>query len=145
MDTRRAGVLSEAWARPHLLSREAGPHAHAPWNAGAVAFGSSRVATNTAQGSRLAAFHPPRCAARAVRCAGMEDGERPWLKPHVHTPAARDPKPGETRKRPLIYVYDLPAIYNSIFLQVGGIRFVTVYVFSIFRYSILQATPSSCR
>lgn len=48
---------------------------------------------------------------------GMEDGERPWLKPHVHTPAARDPTPGETRKRPLIYVYDLPAIYNSIFLQ----------------------------
>lgn len=67
----------------------------------------------------LPAFHPPRRAARAVRCAGMEDGERPWLKPHVHTPAARDPTPGETRKRPLIYVYDLPAIYNSIFLQVG--------------------------
>ena len=49
----------------------------------------------------------------------MEEGERPWLKPFVHTPAARDPKPGDTRKRPLIYVYDLPAIYNSVFLQVG--------------------------
>ena len=33
----------------------------------------------------------------------MEDGERPWLKPHVHTPAARDPEPGTTRNRPLIY------------------------------------------
>lgn len=36
--------------------------------------------------------------------SGMEDGERPWLKPHVRTPAARDPEPGATRKRPLIYM-----------------------------------------
>jgi hypothetical protein len=48
---------------------------------------------------------------------GVEEGDRPWLKRYVHTPAARDPKPGETCKRPLIYVYDLPAIYNSVFLQ----------------------------
>lgn len=51
--------------------------------------------------------------------AGMEAGERPWLKPFVHTPAARDPEPGATRKRPLIYVYDLPPMYNAIMLQVG--------------------------
>ncbi|PSC68519.1 exostosin-like glycosyltransferase [Micractinium conductrix] len=48
---------------------------------------------------------------------GMEDGERPWLKPFVHTPAARDPEPGHTRKRPLIYVYELPPWYNSVMLQ----------------------------
>lgn len=68
----------------------------------------------------LGAFtcHDQRATTPAHLPAGMEDGERPWLKPHVHTPAAREPKPGETRKRPLIYVYDLPAIYNSIFLQV---------------------------
>ena len=58
------------------------------------------------------------CCARCAPAAGMEDGERPWLKPHVHTPAARDPEPGATRKRPLIYVYELPAIYNSVMLQV---------------------------
>ena len=36
--------------------------------------------------------------------AGMEDAERPWLKDFVHTPAAKDPEPGATRLRPLIYV-----------------------------------------
>ena len=51
--------------------------------------------------------------------AGWEEKERPWLKPHVHTPAARDPEPGATRKRPLIYVYELPAFYNAVMLQVG--------------------------
>jgi hypothetical protein len=49
----------------------------------------------------------------------MEEKDRPWLKPHVHTPAARDPEPGATRKRPLIYVYELPAFYNAVMLQVG--------------------------
>lgn len=34
----------------------------------------------------------------------MEEGERPWLKPFVHTPAAKDPQPGATRERPLIYM-----------------------------------------
>ena len=53
--------------------------------------------------------------------AGMEDGERPWLKPFVHTPAARDPEPGHTRKRPLIYVYELPPWYNSVMLQVRAL------------------------
>ncbi|KAI3432296.1 hypothetical protein D9Q98_003856 [Chlorella vulgaris] len=48
---------------------------------------------------------------------GMEDGERPWLKPFVHTPAALEPAENATRKRPLIYVYDLPPMYNAIMLQ----------------------------
>ena len=52
--------------------------------------------------------------------AGMEEKERPWLKAHVHTPAARDPEEGATRKRPLIYVYELPPFYNSVMLQVGA-------------------------
>jgi hypothetical protein len=49
----------------------------------------------------------------------MEDGERPWIKPFVHTPAALEPAEGATRKRPLVYVYDLPPMYNAILLQVG--------------------------
>lgn len=51
--------------------------------------------------------------------AGLEDTERPWIKPHVHTPAAQDPEPGATRRRPLIYIYELPAIFNTHMLQVG--------------------------
>ncbi|KAI3432331.1 hypothetical protein D9Q98_003890 [Chlorella vulgaris] len=46
----------------------------------------------------------------------MEDGDRPWLKPFVHTPAAWDP-PLPTRKRPFIYVYELPPIYNAVLLS----------------------------
>lgn len=49
----------------------------------------------------------------------MEEGERPWLKPFVHTPAAREPAEGATRRRPLIYVYELPPMYNALMLQVG--------------------------
>lgn len=52
----------------------------------------------------------------------MEDGERPWIKPHVHTPAAHDPQPGDTRKRPLIFVYELPPMFNSLLLQVCLLR-----------------------
>lgn len=58
----------------------------------------------------------PLCARDA---AGMEDKERPWLKLHVNTPAARDPEPDATRRRPLIYIYELPAVYNTNLLQVG--------------------------
>ena len=38
------------------------------------------------------------------RCAGREEFQ-PWLKPHVHTPAAMDPPPRPWRRRPLIYIY----------------------------------------
>ena len=36
--------------------------------------------------------------------AGLQEGERPWIKDLVHTPASKDPEPGATRKRPRIYV-----------------------------------------
>ena len=48
----------------------------------------------------------------------MEEGERPWLKNIVRSPASRDPEPGATRKRPLIFVYELPPLYNEALLQV---------------------------
>jgi len=49
---------------------------------------------------------------------GLEAKERPWLKPHVMpVPAALDPPPRSSRKRPLIYVYDLPPEFNSRLLQ----------------------------
>jgi len=35
---------------------------------------------------------------------GMEEGERPWLKDVVRSPASRDPPAGARKKRPLIYV-----------------------------------------
>lgn len=34
----------------------------------------------------------------------------------MHTPAAADPPPAPTRARPLIYVYELPPIYNQLLL-----------------------------
>ncbi|PSC69932.1 exostosin-like glycosyltransferase [Micractinium conductrix] len=48
---------------------------------------------------------------------GLQEGERPWIKDLVHTPASKDPEPGATRKRPRIYVYELPALYNAWMLQ----------------------------
>ncbi|KAL4428361.1 hypothetical protein ABPG75_002450 [Micractinium tetrahymenae] len=55
--------------------------------------------------------------ANATDSPGMEEGARPWLKPLVHTPAAKDPEPGSSRKRPLIYIYELPAMFNQVMLQ----------------------------
>lgn len=43
--------------------------------------------------------------------------ERPHIAPHVVAPAAADPPP-QQRLRPLIYVYDLPAEFNTRMLQV---------------------------
>lgn len=42
---------------------------------------------------------------------------RPWLKGHIETPAAEDPLPDATRLRPLIYVYELPPMYNQFMLM----------------------------
>lgn len=50
--------------------------------------------------------------------AGLEK-ERLWIAPHVHTPAAAPPGPDATRLRPLIYVYELPPIFNQVMLQVS--------------------------
>ena len=76
------------------------------------------IACPTSRVCRHAQPCTPRRPPPTVACAGMEEGDRPWLKPHVHTPAARDPQPGQTRKRPLIYVYELPPFYNAVMLQV---------------------------
>jgi hypothetical protein len=57
--------------------------------------------------------------AQIVCCpaAGMDGGDRPWLKSFVHMPAAWDP-PFLTRKRPFNYVYEL-LIYNAVLLSVS--------------------------
>lgn len=51
---------------------------------------------------------------------GLEETTQPWLKPHVSTPGAADPPLNKTRKRPLIYVHELPSAYNTRMLQVCG-------------------------
>lgn len=53
----------------------------------------------------------------ARKFTGYEETSRPWIKGQVHTPAAKDPAPGAARLRPLIWVYELPADYNSLLLQ----------------------------
>ena len=71
----------------------------------------------------LAASHPA-CLPRFTRAlarvgaTGDEHTTKPWIAPHVDTPAARDPEPGQARKRPYIYVYELPGKFNSHMLQV---------------------------
>ncbi|PSC72923.1 exostosin-like glycosyltransferase [Micractinium conductrix] len=47
---------------------------------------------------------------------GLE-AARPWIRDFVHTPAAREFPAGATRKRPLIYVYELPSEYTTLMLQ----------------------------
>ena len=56
-----------------------------------------------------------------VQCTGLEETTQPWLKPHVYTPGAADPPLNKTRKRPLIYVHELPSAYNTRMLQVRGL------------------------
>lgn len=46
--------------------------------------------------------------------AGVDFTERPWLRELIAAPAAA---PMATRKRPLLYIYDLPAEFNSRMLQ----------------------------
>ena len=58
----------------------------------------------------------------AYRMEGVEDGpgleeSRPWIRPHVETPASHDPTPGATRLRPLIWVYEMPTDYNALLMQ----------------------------
>ena len=58
----------------------------------------------------------------AYRMEGVADGpgldeSRPWLQPHVETPASHDPAPNATRLRPLIWVYEMPTDFNSLLLQ----------------------------
>lgn len=45
---------------------------------------------------------------------GDQAGHRPWLNTYMRlAPAAQDPLPATRRKRPFIYVYNLPAAYNT--------------------------------
>ena len=75
---------------------------------------------------RHVAAHCKACGCMLPVPTGMEEHERPWLKPHVSTPAARDVQKGATRKRPLIYVYELPAMFNALMLSVGAPHCLTV-------------------
>jgi len=57
--------------------------------------------------------------ANPVQLAGadwLED--RPWLTPHAQNPASADPPLTPMRRRPLIYIYDLPSDFNTRLLQV---------------------------
>jgi hypothetical protein len=56
---------------------------------------------------------------KAVQLRCRLEVHRPWISSHVQTPAAMDPLSGETRLRPLIYVYELPSMYNQLMLQVS--------------------------
>jgi hypothetical protein len=49
--------------------------------------------------------------------------ERPWITAVIREPpAAMEPPPAATRKRPLIYVYDLEPLFQSKLLQVSLAR-----------------------
>ncbi|KAL6745753.1 exostosin-like glycosyltransferase [Haematococcus lacustris] len=59
--------------------------------------------------------------ARKIAGAPMEPSlleSRPWLRQHVGLPLEAQPQlPSTPRKRPLIYIYDLPPAYNARMLQ----------------------------
>lgn len=55
---------------------------------------------------------------RPLGRAGLHEMERPWLNPHATiSPAAADPPEKPARKRPLMFVHELPADYNTRMLQ----------------------------
>ena len=58
------------------------------------------------------------CALRVhARAEAMDLRElRPWIAAHAQPPASTI-KAASTRLRPLIYIYDLPSIYNTRLLQ----------------------------
>lgn len=58
-----------------------------------------------------------RPAAAASPAAGLVDS-RPWIAPFVHTPAAAAFPEGATRKRPLVYVYEIPPDYAQLMVAV---------------------------
>ncbi|KAL4425009.1 hypothetical protein ABPG77_002894 [Micractinium sp. CCAP 211/92] len=65
-------------------------------------------------------WHGIDCAHRSATAdasaPGREATQR-WVAEHVHTPAAREFEAGSVRKRPLIYVYELPSQYNVLMHQ----------------------------
>ena len=60
-----------------------------------------------------------RCALVPSLHAGLQDTSRPWLKPFARLPPAALPSPpaDKQRKRPFIYVYDMPPAYTGRMLQ----------------------------
>ena len=60
-----------------------------------------------------------RCALVPALHAGLQDTSRPWLKLFVNTPLSALPSPpaDKQRKRPFIYVYDMPPAYTGRMLQ----------------------------
>ena len=64
---------------------------------------------------------------------GLEETTQQWIKPHVYTPGAADPPLNKTRKRPLIYVHELPSAYNSRMLQASKAAMALPRLLSIWR------------
>lgn len=65
-------------------------------------------------------WHGIDCAHRSADADESKPGlevERPWIKEFVHTPAGQDFPAGVTRKRPLIFVYEMASDYATIMLQ----------------------------
>ncbi|KAL4443960.1 hypothetical protein ABPG75_011697 [Micractinium tetrahymenae] len=65
-------------------------------------------------------WHGIDCAHRSLAADNSKPGrqvQRPWIAQHVHTPAKRQFRRGETRLRPLIYVYELPSEFSTLMLQ----------------------------
>ncbi|KAL4426069.1 hypothetical protein ABPG77_007865 [Micractinium sp. CCAP 211/92] len=65
-------------------------------------------------------WHGIDCAHQSVSADATQPGreeQRPWIAEHVHTPAAREFASGATRKRPLIFVYELPSDFSTLMLQ----------------------------
>ncbi|KAJ9511254.1 hypothetical protein QJQ45_017152, partial [Haematococcus lacustris] len=86
-------------------------------------FAESNEAARAKAGLMLvlsAAMYGTDCA-RKIAGAPMEPSlleSRPWLRQHVGLPLEAQPQlPSTPRKRPLIYIYDLPPAYNARMLQ----------------------------
>lgn len=58
-----------------------------------------------------------RSATPGVARQGRQASVQPWIAELVHTPAAQDPLPGATRRRPLIFVYEMAADYGTLLAQ----------------------------
>ena len=76
--------------------------------------GTQEVHANVREGQIPVLHCQERAFWEACCCTGANLTERPWLRRHIRTPAAAA---REKVKRPLIYVYDLPAEFNSRMLQ----------------------------
>lgn len=58
-------------------------------------------------------IHTSLMASNPTMCVGLQEAQRPWLNSVVKpVAAAQEPPASPTRKRPFIYVYDIPPQYN---------------------------------